>query len=169
MADGKTFKVTKGAPQVILGLSANAATVKPEMDRAVDGFAQRGFRSLGVARADEDGTMAPTRRPAAVRPAARGRQATIATAGQMGVRSRCDGRCARDRPRDSQNLGMAMTYWTAERSRLQDGGERGGSQVRREADGFASLSRAQVSYRRCVAEARPHRRHDGDGVNDAPR
>ena len=49
--DGKTFKVTKGAPQVILALSANAGQVKPAVEKAVNEFAARGFRSLGVARA----------------------------------------------------------------------------------------------------------------------
>ena len=53
--DGKAFKVTKGAPQVILALSANAAEVKPAVDKAVNEFAARGFRSLGVARAEGDG------------------------------------------------------------------------------------------------------------------
>ncbi len=47
--DGKEFKVTKGAPQVILELSANAGKVKSEVDKAVNEFAARGFRSLGVA------------------------------------------------------------------------------------------------------------------------
>ena len=54
-ADGKEFKVTKGAPQVILALSANAGDVKPAVDKAVNDFAARGFRSLGVARARETG------------------------------------------------------------------------------------------------------------------
>jgi H+-transporting ATPase len=54
-ADGMTFKVTKGAPQVILALSANAAAAKPAVDKAVDDFAARGFRALGVARTDSDG------------------------------------------------------------------------------------------------------------------
>ena len=49
--DGKTFKVTKGAPQVILALSANTGDVHSSVDKAVDEFAARGFRSLGVARA----------------------------------------------------------------------------------------------------------------------
>ena len=53
--DGTTFTVTKGAPQVILALAANAAEIKPAADKAVNDFAARGFRSLGVARADEDG------------------------------------------------------------------------------------------------------------------
>jgi len=54
-ADGSSFKVTKGAPQVILGLSANAGKVKADIDTAVNEFAARGFRSLGVARAEGEG------------------------------------------------------------------------------------------------------------------
>ena len=41
--DGSTFKVTKGAPQVILKLAANAASVKDAVDKAVNDFAARGF------------------------------------------------------------------------------------------------------------------------------
>jgi H+-transporting ATPase len=48
--DGKTFKVTKGAPQVIQELAANAAQVEPAVDKAIKEFAARGFRSLAVAR-----------------------------------------------------------------------------------------------------------------------
>jgi H+-transporting ATPase len=54
-SDGKQFKVTKGAPQMILELSANAAQVKSAVEKAINEFAARGFRSLGVARADGDG------------------------------------------------------------------------------------------------------------------
>src|SRR5208337_4337363 len=54
-ADGKEFKVAKGAPQVILELSVNAAQVQPAVEKAVNDFAARGFRSLGVARAEGDG------------------------------------------------------------------------------------------------------------------
>jgi len=50
-ADGKEFKVSKGAPQVILELSADAGQVKGAVEKAIDEFAVRGFRSLGVARA----------------------------------------------------------------------------------------------------------------------
>ena len=84
-ADGTTFKVTKGAPQVILALAANAAQIAPAADSAVNDFAARGFRSLGVARADEDGDWQfagvlplfdPPRDDAAT---------TIATAAAMGV------------------------------------------------------------------------------------
>ena len=33
--DGKEFKVTKGAPQVILALSANTRQMKPAVEKAV--------------------------------------------------------------------------------------------------------------------------------------
>ncbi|MGI8458218.1 MAG: plasma-membrane proton-efflux P-type ATPase [Propionibacteriaceae bacterium] len=50
--DGTTFTVTKGAPQVILALAGDSATITPVVDAAVNAFAARGYRSLGVARAD---------------------------------------------------------------------------------------------------------------------
>ena len=106
-ADGKEFKVTKGAPQVILALSANAEQVKADVDKAVDEFAARGFRSLGVARAEGDGgqwqflgvlpLFDPPREDA---------KATIATALQMGVKIKmvtgdatghCQGNCQKIR------------------------------------------------------------------------
>lgn len=52
-ANEEVFKVTKGAPQVILALSANAPQITTQVERVVNEFAQRGFRSLGVARTDE--------------------------------------------------------------------------------------------------------------------
>lgn len=54
-ADGKTFKVTKGAPQAIMALAANASQVQSSVEQAINEFAARGFRSLGVARADGEG------------------------------------------------------------------------------------------------------------------
>jgi H+-transporting ATPase len=53
--DRDRFKVTKGAPQVILALSSNADQVQPQVDKAIAEFARRGFRSLGVARTDAQG------------------------------------------------------------------------------------------------------------------
>jgi H+-transporting ATPase len=51
--EGQTFKVTKGAPQVILALDPNSEKIQAEVDKAVNEFASRGFRSLGVARTDD--------------------------------------------------------------------------------------------------------------------
>lgn len=52
-ATGHVFKVTKGAPQLVLGLSANSTSVQAHVDEAINTFAARGFRSLGVARTDD--------------------------------------------------------------------------------------------------------------------
>jgi H+-transporting ATPase len=53
ITNGRNFKVSKGAPQVILALSANAPQISDRVEQAVNEFASRGFRSLGVARTDE--------------------------------------------------------------------------------------------------------------------
>ncbi len=83
--DGTTFKVTKGAPQVIMKLAGNSTQVNNAVDTAVGEFAARGFRSLGVARADGDGRwqflgVLPLSDPPRV-----DAKATIATARQLGV------------------------------------------------------------------------------------
>ena len=84
--DGKEFKVTKGAPQVILELSANAEQVKTAVEKAVNEFAARGFRSLGVARADGDGQWQYLGVLPLFDPPREDAKATIATATQMGVK-----------------------------------------------------------------------------------
>jgi len=57
--DGTSFKVSKGAPQVILALAhhgPDAAKAKADVDTAVNDFAALGYRSLGVARAQGNGS-----------------------------------------------------------------------------------------------------------------
>ncbi|MEZ5875463.1 MAG: plasma-membrane proton-efflux P-type ATPase [Hyphomicrobiales bacterium] len=54
-SDGKVFKVTKGAVQVILALSKNASQVSADVGKATDALAKRGYRALGVAKASGDG------------------------------------------------------------------------------------------------------------------
>jgi H+-transporting ATPase len=85
-ADGKQFKVSKGAPQVILELAANKEQVKPAVDKAVNEFAARGFRSLGVARADQDGKWQFVGVLPLFDPPREDAKATIATALGMGVK-----------------------------------------------------------------------------------
>ena len=51
---GASFKVTKGAPQVIQGLCRLTEEEKRKAESAVDDFAQKGYRTLGVARKDGD-------------------------------------------------------------------------------------------------------------------
>ena len=161
--DGKAFKVTKGAPQVILALSANAAEVKPAVDKAVNEFAARGFRSLGVARAEGDGKWQFLGVLPLFDPPRDDAKATIATARADGREGQDgDRRCAGHRPGNRQETGDGHKY-----PRCQQPGRRkatnndGGGQGHREGRRFRpGVPRTQVPHRRCPAKARPHRRHD---------
>src|SRR5208283_3458127 len=84
--DGKMFKLTKGAPQVILELSANAGQVKAAVEKAVNEFAARGFRSLGVARAEGNNQWQFLGVLPLFDPPREDAKATIETARQMGVK-----------------------------------------------------------------------------------
>ncbi len=53
--DGQRFKAVKGAPQVIIALDKEAASDSGAIDDAIAGFAERGFRALGVARTEDGG------------------------------------------------------------------------------------------------------------------
>jgi H+-transporting ATPase len=170
-ADGKTFKVTKGAPQVILGLSADAATVKPDIDKAVDGFAQRGFRSLGVAKADEDGQwrllgVLPLFDPPRV-----DAKATVATAAEMGVKIKMvTGDALAIARETAKTLGMG--------AKILDGGTLGDSKTEETsavaksievADGFAQVFPEHKFHIVDVLQKHGHIvGMTGDGVNDAP-
>ncbi len=52
---GRSFEVAKGAPQAIASLAGNDGTISPVLDTWVTGFAERGFRALGVAKTDDSG------------------------------------------------------------------------------------------------------------------
>ncbi|TWT54807.1 Magnesium-transporting ATPase, P-type 1 [Rubripirellula amarantea] len=51
--DGGRFKTSKGAPQVILNLVSNVDAIRQPVQAAIDNFASRGFRALGVAQYDD--------------------------------------------------------------------------------------------------------------------
>ncbi|WP_111895487.1 plasma-membrane proton-efflux P-type ATPase [Acinetobacter sp. MB5] len=84
-SDGQQFKVTKGAPQVILALIANLEEVQPIVEKAVNEFAARGFRSLGIARTDELNQWQFLGVLPLFDPPREGAKETIEAAQQMGV------------------------------------------------------------------------------------
>jgi len=51
----RSYKVTKGAPQVILELCENRDGVHEAASKVVDELAEHGYRTLGIARTDENG------------------------------------------------------------------------------------------------------------------
>ena len=170
-ADGSSFKVTKGAPQVILELSANAEQVKASVDHAVDDFAVRGFRSLGVARAEGDGAwrflgVLPLFDPPRV-----DAKATIATALQMGVEVKMvTGDALAIASETAKTLGMGTDILDA--ASLGDT-KRTESAVTattiENADGYAQVF---PEHKYHIVDVLQRRGHivgmTGDGVNDAP-
>jgi H+-transporting ATPase len=84
--DNAEFRVTKGAPQVILDLAANASLVRASVEKAINEFAERGFRSLGVARTDEEGLWRFLGVLPLYDPPRQDSRSTIETAIQMGVK-----------------------------------------------------------------------------------
>ena len=170
-ADGSTFKVTKGAPQVILKLSANAAAVKDDIDKAVNDFAARGFRALGVARADGDGQWQLLGVLPLFDPPREDAKATVATAAQMGVKIKMvTGDALAIARETAKTLGMGAN--------ILDGGTLGDSKSDEtaamtksieDADGFAQVFPEHKFHIVDVLQKHGHIvGMTGDGVNDAP-
>ncbi|HVC77628.1 MAG TPA: plasma-membrane proton-efflux P-type ATPase [Candidatus Micrarchaeaceae archaeon] len=170
-ADGKQFDVAKGAPQVILEMSANAGGVKAAVDQAVNEFAGRGFRSLGVARADQEGEWQFIGVLPLFDPPREQAKATIGTARQMGVNVKMvtgdQVAIARETARqlglgtnilDASGFGDTKHHETAQ---LAESIER--------ADGFAQVFPEHKFHIVDVLQQRGHIvGMTGDGVNDAP-
>ena len=169
--DGKEFKVTKGAPQVILQLSANAGQVKPDIEKAVNEFAARGFRSLGVARAEVEGKWQFLGVLPLFDPPREDAKATIATARQMGVNVKMvTGDALAIAQETARILGMSTNILDAssfgdtkhhEMAQLAEAIEK--------ADGFAQVFPEHKFHIVDVLQQRGHIvGMTGDGVNDAP-
>ena len=169
--DGKAFKVTKGAPQVILALSANAAEVTPAVDKAVNEFAARGFRSLGVARAEGDGKWQFLGVLPLFDPPRDDAEATIATAQRMGVKVKMvTGDALAIAQETAKKLGMGTNILDA--ATLGDEKQQRTPAVSvsiEMADGFAQVF-PEHKFR--IVDVLQKRGHivgmTGDGVNDAP-
>ncbi len=84
--DGAELRASKGAPQVILALAGVSAGLRAEVEEAVDQFARRGFRALGVARADGGGDWRFLGVLALSDPPREDSKTTIEQARRMGVR-----------------------------------------------------------------------------------
>jgi H+-transporting ATPase len=169
--DGKEFKVTKGAPQVILELSANAGEVKPAVEKAVNEFAARGFRSLGVARADGEGQWQFLGVLPLFDPPREDAKATIATAREMGVKIKMVTGDALAIARETAGkLGLGANILDA--GSLGDVKHQESAPVSEsieKADGFAQVFPEHKFHIVDVLQRRGHIvGMTGDGVNDAP-
>ena len=169
--DGKSFQVAKGAPQVILEMSANAGKVKAAVDKAVNEFAARGFRSLGVARADGKGKWRFLGVLPLFDPPRDEAKATIATARQMGVTIKMvTGDALAIAVETAKKLGMGTNILDA--SGFGDTKHQATAKLAESiesADGFAQVFPEHKFH---IVEILQKRGHivgmTGDGVNDAP-
>ncbi len=169
--DGRQFFVAKGAPQVILEMSTNAEAVKGAVEEAVNAFAARGFRSLGVARADQqDQWQCVGVLPLFDPPRAQAR-ATIASARQMGVKVKMvTGDQLAIARETARQLGLGTNILDA--SGLGDTTPQATAQAAvaiERADGFAQVFPEHKFH---IVDVLRQRGHivgmTGDGVNDAP-
>jgi H+-transporting ATPase len=169
--DGEIFKVAKGAPQVILELSANAGRVKDAVDKAVDEFAARGFRSLGVARAEGEGPWQFVGVLPLFDPPRDDAKSTIATALSMGVKIKMvTGDALAIAKETAKKLDMGSNILDA--SSLGDVKKQESAEVAdsiEKADGFAQVFPEHKYHIVDVLQKRGHMvGMTGDGVNDAP-
>jgi len=172
--DGSTFRVTKGAPQVILELCKPDKLTEKESFVKVNEFAAQGYRTLGVAKGDE-GTgwsflgllplFDPPREDSAetIRQAkAHGIQVKMVTGDNIAIARQI-----------SAQLGMGTNIHAAEEFFHAASQEHGFStkvaQEVEKADGFAQVFPEDKYH---IVEALQARGHivgmTGDGVNDAP-
>ncbi len=170
-ADGKEFKVTKGAPQVIMALSANAVQVKPAVDKAVGAFAVSGFRSLGVARADENGKWQFLGVLPLFDPPRDDAKATIATAGKMGVKVKMvTGDQLAIAKETAKKLDMGTNILDA--ASLGDSKKHETAAVAESIDNADGFAQVFPEHKYHIIDILQQRGHivgmTGDGVNDAP-
>jgi H+-transporting ATPase len=169
--DGSTFKVAKGAPQVIMELAGNSAQVKNAVDKAVGEFAARGFRSLGVARADGEGPWQFLGVLPLSDPPREDAKSTIATAQQLGVAVKMvTGDQVAIARETAKALGMGTGILDA--SGLGDTKREestAAAEAIENADGFAQVFPEHKYHIVDVLQKRGHIvGMTGDGVNDAP-
>ncbi|MDE2271693.1 MAG: plasma-membrane proton-efflux P-type ATPase [Xanthomonadaceae bacterium] len=170
-AQGKAFKVTKGAPQVIMALSANANDVGVEVEKAVDEFAALGFRSLGVARADGEGPWRFVGVLPLFDPPREDARETIATAARMGVKIKMvTGDALAIAKETARKLGLGTHILDA--AGLGGADKTEGANVAKsieDADGFAQVFPEHKYHIVDVLQKLGHIvGMTGDGVNDAP-
>src|SRR5664280_993474 len=169
--DGRQFQVAKGAPQVILEMSANAGQVKGAVEQAVNEFAARGFRSLGVTRADQEDNWQFVGVLPLFDPPRDDAKATIATALQMGVTVKMlTGDALAIARETAGKLGMGANILDA--SGFGDTKHHETAQLVasiEHADGFAQVFPEHKFHIVDVLQQRGHIvGMTGDGVNDAP-
>jgi H+-transporting ATPase len=167
---GTGFRVSKGAPQVMLALAAPSTALAQQVHEAVDTFAARGYRTLGVVRRDDSEScwrflgllplFDPPREDAA---------ATIARAKAMGLDIKMVTGDHQAIAREiAGTLGLGQHILPADQA-FGKAGEALDPSAVEGADGFALVF---PEHKYAIVKTLQARGHivgmTGDGVNDAP-
>jgi H+-transporting ATPase len=166
-----SFKVTKGAPQVILALATNAGEIKSQVDQVIEQNAKRGFRSLGVARAEKGQEWKFLGLLSLYDPPREDSKSTIDAAEKMGVNVKMvTGDQVAIARETAHQLGLSSNILEAdlftnanhhEVTQVEDAIEKAG--------GFAQVFPEHKFY---IIDVLQRKKHivgmTGDGVNDAP-
>jgi H+-transporting ATPase len=168
---GDVFKVAKGAPQVILALAGDADQVQAPVEMAIGQFAKRGFRSLGVARADAGGAWRFLGVLPLYDPPREDSKAVIATAQEMGLDVKMvTGDQLAIAKEIAQQLGLGTDILDAELfgdTKHHEAAQLGATIER--AGGFAQV---YPEHKYHIVDVLQQHGHivgmTGDGVNDAP-
>ena len=170
---GARIEVAKGAPQVILAMAAPDAPLATRVRTAVDAFAARGYRTLGVARRDAMDPRAGAWRLLGLLPLydppREDAAATIARARAMGVAIKMVTGDHQAIAREiAHGLGLGEEILPADQA-FGGGGKALDPAAIEEADGFAQVF---PEHKYAIVKALQARGHivgmTGDGVNDAP-
>jgi H+-transporting ATPase len=169
--DGKTFKVSKGAPQVILALASDASQIKSSVEKAVGEFASRGYRSLGVSRTDGKDSWRFIGVIPLFDPLREDSVQTVETAREMGLKVKM---VTGDQIAIAKEIGHQLKLGTNimdaslfGETKHHEAGQ--AAEAIEQADGFAQVF---PEHKYHIVDVLQQRGHivgmTGDGVNDAP-
>jgi H+-transporting ATPase len=165
---GNLFKVSKGAPQVILQLVQNKESIQVGVDQQVDAMAGRGYRALGVGKTDSQADWQYIGLVALHDPPRDDSAETIKIAQSMGVDVKMvTGDHIAIAKEISSQMRMGRNIVTP--SAFLDKSDREATRAVEKADGFAQVFPEHKFH---IVELLQHKGHivgmTGDGVNDAP-
>ncbi len=167
-SESNEFKVAKGAPQMIRKLTGGDEGIGRKIDELSTGFAQKGYRMLGVARSDDGKTWTYVGVLGLYDPPRDDSAATIKTAEEMGLDVKMvTGDHVAIAKEIAKEVHLKTNITTADaflKEHDTDAGE-----IVEKADGFAEVF-PEHKYR--IVSLLQSRGHivgmTGDGVNDAP-
>jgi H+-transporting ATPase len=166
--DGKQFKVSKGAPQVVLSLVPSKDEIESRINEIVTTFAGKGYRALGVAKTDEHGKWEYVGLLGIYDPPREDSAETIKTAQKMGINVKMvTGDHVAIAKEVSREVNLGANILPA--SSFVDKTDSESRGLIENADGFAQVF-PEHKYR--IVHLLQENEHivgmTGDGVNDAP-